>query len=94
MSLGARTRRLIVALAFLGLTVTGALTAQRESSAETTLVIWPVGDSITYGAEARPHTVPGGYRAPLARALAGRGIRVHFIGTLATNPSSVLSTLR
>jgi lysophospholipase L1-like esterase len=35
--------------------------------------------------------VPGGYRVQLARLLAARGIRVRFVGTIATNPTSGLT---
>jgi lysophospholipase L1-like esterase len=73
------------------LTLLGVATAQRQSAAETSLVVWPVGDSITYGAEAKPHVVPGGYRASLARLLAVHGVQVHFVGTSSGNPSPALA---
>jgi lysophospholipase L1-like esterase len=87
-----RGRPLAVAVAFLAVTALGAVTGQRQSAAATSLVVWPVGDSITYGAETHPRTVPGGYRAALARDLRARGVGVHFVGTVATNPSVRLDT--
>lgn len=91
MSVGTRGRSLAIAFAFLVLTAFGAVTAQRQSAAETTLVVWPIGDSITHGVSANHRDVRGGYRLPLARGLLARGVRVHYVGTTATNPAPGLA---
>lgn len=91
MSVGARGRSLAIALVFLVLTAFGAVTAQRQSAAATTLVVWPIGDSITHGVAANHRQVRGGYRLPLARGLLARGVRVHYVGTTTGNPSPRLA---
>lgn len=80
-----------IAVAFLLLTGFGAVTAQRQSAADTTLVVWTIGDSITYGVSANHHDVRGGYRLPLARGLLARGVRVHFVGTSTANAAPALA---
>lgn len=85
-----RWRGLAAALLFLSGTLVGAI-GLRSSEAATTLTVWPIGDSITNGSADRPHLVAGGYRAPLARALASRGTRIRYVGTIATNPSPLLT---
>ncbi|MDX6273958.1 MAG: hypothetical protein QOJ92_1168 [Frankiales bacterium] len=80
----------LVALAFAAASV-GGVVALPSSSAATSVTIWPLGDSITYGSGVHPHRVPGGYRVQLVRALASRGIRVHFVGTMTTNPAAALT---
>lgn len=91
MSVGTRGRSLAIASAFLVLTAFGAVTAQRQSAAATTLVVWPIGDSITHGVSANHRDVRGGYRLPLARGLLGRGVRVHYVGTTTANPAPGLA---
>jgi lysophospholipase L1-like esterase len=48
--------------------------------------IWPVGDSITYGQGAA-----GGYRETLYTNLTARGCSFNLVGTLTSNPSTLLS---
>lgn len=48
--------------------------------------IWPLGDSITYGAG---H--PGGYRQTLVANLIARGCSFNLVGTLASNSTKTLS---
>ena len=45
--------------------------------------VWPMGDSITYGA-----SVPGGYREPLYQMLVQSGYNVRFVGNNTGNPAS------
>ncbi len=52
--------------------------------------IWPLGDSITYGAAA-PSAIPGGYRDPLYKNLVARGCNFRFVGTVNANPSAPLT---
>lgn len=66
--------------------------------AEKTLVIYPVGDSITYGASRRLKTpttvdipVPGGYRLPLYMRLTSAGYTVKYVGDTNTNPAEGLN---
>lgn len=66
--------------------------------AEKTLVIYPVGDSITYGASRRLKTpatvdipVPGGYRLPLYTRLTSSGYTVKYVGDTNTNPAEGLN---
>lgn len=66
--------------------------------AEKTLVIYPVGDSITYGASRRLKTpttvdipVPGGYRLPLYTRLTSAGYTVKYVGDTNTNPAEGLN---
>lgn len=91
MSAGNRGRSAAIALVFFLLTAFGAISAQRQSAADTALVVWPIGDSITYGVSAGHHDVRGGYRLPLARGLLARGVRVHYVGTTAGNPAPGLA---
>lgn len=65
---------------------------------EKTLVIYPVGDSITYGASRRLKTpanvdlpVPGGYRLPLYTRLTSAGYTVKYVGDTNTNPAEGLN---
>ncbi len=65
--------------------------------AEKTLVIYPVGDSITYGASRRLKTpttvdipVPGGYRLPLYTRLTSAGYTVKYVGDTNSNPAEGL----
>lgn len=65
---------------------------------EKTLVIYPVGDSITYGASRRLKTpanvdlpVPGGYRLPLYTRLTSAGYTVKYVGDINTNPAEGLN---
>ncbi|MGH8023075.1 MAG: GDSL-type esterase/lipase family protein [Limisphaerales bacterium] len=51
--------------------------------------IWPLGDSITYGAG---H--PGGYRQTLVTNLIARGRSFNLVGTLASNSTKMLSAAR
>ncbi len=48
--------------------------------------IWPLGDSITYGAG---HA--GGFRADLYRDLTARGYSFKYVGTLTSNPTPLLA---
>jgi lysophospholipase L1-like esterase len=48
--------------------------------------IWPLGDSITYGQGAA-----GGYRETLCTNLTARGYSFNLVGTLTSNPSTLLS---
>lgn len=48
--------------------------------------IWPLGDSITYGAG-----YAGGYREALCTNLIGRGYSFNLVGTLTSNPTEFLS---
>jgi lysophospholipase L1-like esterase len=50
------------------------------------IVILPMGDSITYGQNAS-----GGYRSPLYVSLTNAGYNTEYVGTLASNPSSILT---
>ncbi|MGN0891639.1 MAG: GDSL-type esterase/lipase family protein, partial [Candidatus Spyradenecus sp.] len=66
--------------------------------AEKTLVIYPVGDSITYGASRRLKTpttvdipVPGGYRLPLYTRLTSAGYTVKYVGDTNSNPAEGLN---
>lgn len=52
--------------------------------------IWPLGDSITYGA-AVP-TVAGGYRHPLYTNLVARGYDFRFVGSTAGNSTALLNS--
>ena len=54
------------------------------------LKIWPLGDSITYGANNQGYT--GGYRHTVFTNLAARGVDIKMVGSTSGNPSSVLST--
>ncbi len=65
---------------------------------EKTLVIYPVGDSITYGASRRLKTpanvdlpVPGGYRLPLYTRLTSAGYTVKYVGDTNSNPAEGLN---
>lgn len=49
--------------------------------------IWPLGDSITYGAN-----YAGGYRETLYTNLTARGYTFNLVGTLTSNPSTLLTT--
>lgn len=65
----------------------------RAGSATTDLGnIWPLGDSITWGASS-PFTTPGGYRHPLYTNLTARGYTFQFVGTKSDNPSTLLSSV-
>lgn len=91
MSVRPRGRSRAIGLAFVLLTTLVAVTGQRTSAADTTLVVWPIGDSITYGVSASHHDVRGGYRLPLARGLLDHGVRVHYVGTSAGNAAPGLT---
>ena len=54
------------------------------------LKIWPLGDSITYGANNEGYS--GGYRHTVFTNLAAQGINVKMVGTASGNASSTLST--
>ena len=50
--------------------------------------IWPLGDSITFGASAQP--APGGYRTSLDQMLTRAGIDHQFVGSWTANSSPTL----
>ena len=50
--------------------------------------MWPLGDSITYGASAQP--APGGYRTSLDQMLTRAGIDHQFVGSWTANSSPTL----
>ncbi len=52
--------------------------------------IWPLGDSITYGAAA-PSSIPGGYRKPLYENLFAQGYDFKFVGTVNSNSTTKLT---
>ncbi len=56
------------------------------SQQEKTIVIWPLGDSITQGAGA-----PAGYRGPLLRHLTKAGYDTRFVGSYDNNASTELT---
>lgn len=58
-----------------------------EVAGVTPLKVWPLGDSITYGAG-----VSGGYRETLFTNLAARGIAIKMVGTTTGNSTTLLST--
>ena len=91
--------RLLVALACLGGIVAGLAPARAAGHPTlpgpggglltgSTLKIWPLGDSITYGASAQP--APGGYRTSLDQMLTRSGIDHQFIGSWTANSSPTL----
>jgi len=56
--------------------------------AGSTVKIWPLGDSITFGASAQP--APGGYRTSLDQMLTRAGIDHQFVGSWTANSSPTL----
>ena len=62
------------------------------SPALAALRLLPLGDSITRGEGAAASLVPGGYRDPLAHALADAAISFRFVGDNASNPTDFLTT--
>jgi lysophospholipase L1-like esterase len=86
--------RLLVALACLGAVAVGLAPAHaaRGGGAKTlagaTASIWPLGDSITFGASAQP--APGGYRTSLDQMLTRAGVDHQFVGSWTANSSPTL----
>lgn len=70
---------------FLALLLVGSALATRADAADLGN-IWPLGDSVTYGAG-----VAGGYRTTLYTNLAARGYSFQLVGTVTDNPSAVLT---
>ena len=96
--------RFLVALACLGAVVAGLVPAHAATRSgvralgtrtpgprilgTSTLRVWPLGDSITFGASAQP--APGGYRTPLDQMLTRAGIDHQFVGSWTANSSPTL----
>ncbi|HWL35266.1 MAG TPA: GDSL-type esterase/lipase family protein [Frankiaceae bacterium] len=102
-----RTRRLLCSLAAVAAAAT--LGVAPEPAAAAGVRIYPLGDSITYGATwyvGRPAQLPpevpystvgvdspGGYRAPLTLALTAQGVTHEMVGTSTANSNAVLDQL-
>ncbi|MDA8379151.1 MAG: GDSL-type esterase/lipase family protein [Planctomycetia bacterium] len=69
------------------------VSSQTLSAAPRQVVIYPLGDSITFGwsGVAPNHELPGGYRGPLFTDLAEKGIHCIYVGSSSANPSPVLT---
>lgn len=77
---------------FAGLVVYGA-TRDTEDVAPSTVAIWSVGDSITFGASSDGDSIPGGYRGTVEAALVAEEFSPVFVGTSVANPPTLRSTM-
>ena len=68
-------------------TLTAGTAPELQIYTTPTLKVWPLGDSITYGAG-----FAGGYRETLYTNLAARGIPIKLVGTATGNASAPLTT--
>ena len=85
--------RFLVALACLGAVAAGLAPARAAGRpagvlGPSTPKIWPLGDSITFGASAQP--APGGYRTSLDQMLTRAGVNHQFVGSWTANSSPTL----
>ena len=86
--------RFLVALACLGAVAAGFAPAHaaghpgQRTLGGSTVTVWPLGDSITFGASAQP--APGGYRTSLDQMLTRAGIDHQFVGSWTANSSPTL----
>ena len=78
--------RLLLAAGAVGAVTAGFVPAHAVGGQ--TLVIWPLGDSITLGASSQP--APGGYRTSLDQMLTHAGVTHRFVGSWTANSSPTL----